>query len=167
MLGWIQRQSADAEVTFSVCTGALLLGAAGLMRGRRATTHWSAFHLLPLFGAEPVNDRVVIDGTVVTTAGVTAGIDGALRVAAMLRGDDAARLIQTAIQYAPEPPFDGGTLERAPAEILRVAGWPPPTSPSAGRSLHAGSPVGWGSSADARPSWSRPPGELLVPSGRT
>lgn len=121
VLGWIARQAAGAHSVFSVCTGALLCGAAGLLRGRRATTHWASFHLLPLFGAVPVNQRVVVDGNWVFAAGVTAGIDGALRLAADLRGDDAARAIQLYMVYAPEPPFDSGTPETAPAAILAQA----------------------------------------------
>ncbi|HVB69170.1 MAG TPA: DJ-1/PfpI family protein [Acetobacteraceae bacterium] len=118
VLDWIRRQAAGAHSVFSVCTGALLCGAAGLLKGRRATTHWSSFHLLPFFGAIPVNERVVVDGSWVFAAGVTAGIDGALRLAAELRGDDAARAIQLQMAYAPEPPFDSGTPETAPAAIL-------------------------------------------------
>jgi cyclohexyl-isocyanide hydratase len=106
---------------FSVCTGALICGAAGLLKGRRATTHWAAFHLLPFFGAIPINERVVIDGDMIFGAGVTAGIDGALRVAAELRGDDAARTIQLYMQYGPEPPFNSGTPETAPPAILEAA----------------------------------------------
>jgi len=121
VLGWIARQAAGARSVFSVCTGALLCGAAGLLKGRRATTHWASFHLLPLFGAIPVNERVVLDGNWVFAAGVTAGIDGALRLAAELRGDDAARAIQLYMAYAPEPPFDSGTPEAAPAAILARA----------------------------------------------
>jgi len=121
VLGWLQQQAAGAGSVFSVCTGALLLGAAGLLRGRRATTHWASFHLLPLFGATAVNERVVVDGNWVFAAGVTAGIDGALRLAAELRGDDVARAIQLYMQYAPEPPFDSGTPERAPGAILDQA----------------------------------------------
>ena len=121
VLTWIQRQTEGARSVFSVCTGALLLGAAGLLRGRRATTHWASFHLLPLFGAVPVNERVVVDGNWIFAAGVTAGIDGALRLAAELRGDDVARAIQLYMQYAPEPPFDSGTPERAPVAILDQA----------------------------------------------
>ena len=82
VLGWIRQQAAGACRIFSVCTGALLCGAAGLLKGRRATTHWASLHLLPYFGATPVNERVVIDGSFVFAAGVTAGIDGALRLAA-------------------------------------------------------------------------------------
>jgi len=118
VLGWIASQAARARSIFSVCTGALLCGAAGLLKGRRATTHWASFHLLPLFGAIPVNQRVVMDGNWVFAAGVTAGIDGALRLAAELRGEDTAKAIQLYMAYAPEPPFDSGTPETAPAAIL-------------------------------------------------
>jgi len=121
VLAWLRRQAAGARGVFSVCTGALLLGAAGLLKGRRATTHWASFHLLPLFGAIPVNQRVVVDGGWVFAAGVTAGIDGALRLAAELRGDAAAQAIQLHMVYAPEPPFDSGTPETAPAAILEHA----------------------------------------------
>jgi cyclohexyl-isocyanide hydratase len=120
-LGWLRRQAAGARYTFSVCTGALICGAAGLLKERRATTHWAAFHLLPSFGAIPVNERVVIDGNLICAAGVTAGIDGALRLAALLRGDDAARAIQLYMAYAPEPPFDSGTPETAPSAVLESA----------------------------------------------
>jgi cyclohexyl-isocyanide hydratase len=121
VLDWIGRQAAGARSVFSVCTGALLCGAAGLLRGRRATTHWASFHLLELFGAIPVNERVVVDGNWVFAAGVTAGIDGALRLAAELRGADVARAIQLYIVYAPEPPFNSGTPETAPPAILAEA----------------------------------------------
>ena len=121
VLGWVRRQAAGARCVFSVCTGALICGAAGLLKGRRATTHWAAFHLLPFFGAIPVNERVVVDGNMIFAAGVTAGIDGALRVAAELRGDEAAQAIQLYMQYAPEPPFSSGTPETAPAAILAGA----------------------------------------------
>jgi cyclohexyl-isocyanide hydratase len=121
VLGWVRQQAAGARRIFSVCTGALLCGAAGLLKGRRATTHWASFHLLPYFGAIPVNERVVVDGAWVFAAGATAGIDGALRLAADLRGDEAAQAIQLYMAYAPEPPFDSGTPETAPAAILQQA----------------------------------------------
>jgi cyclohexyl-isocyanide hydratase len=117
VLDWVKRQAAGARCVFSVCTGALICGAAGLLKGRRATTHWAAHHLLPFFGAIPVKDRVVVDGNMVFAAGVTAGLDAALRVAAELRGDDVAQTIQLYMQYAPEPPFDSGTPETAPPAI--------------------------------------------------
>jgi cyclohexyl-isocyanide hydratase len=118
VIAWIQKQAAGARCIFSVCTGALLCGAAGLLNGRRATTHWSSLHLLPFFGAIPVNERVVVDANYVFAAGVTAGIDGALRLAAELRGDEVAQAIQLDMVYAPEPPFNSGTPERAPPAIL-------------------------------------------------
>jgi len=118
VLAFIREQAARARLVFSVCTGALVLGAAGLLTGRRATTHWASHHLLKYFGAVPVNERVVIDANIVTAAGVTAGIDGALRIASLLRGDRAAQDIQLHVQYAPEPPFNSGDPRTAPAEIV-------------------------------------------------
>ena len=121
VLAWLRSQAAGATAVLSVCTGALLLGAAGLLVGRRATTHWSAHHLLPLFGAIAVDARVVRDGSTLFAAGVTAGIDGALQLAADLRGQAAAERIQLDIAYAPEPPFDSGTPATAPASVLAAA----------------------------------------------
>ena len=121
VLGWIRRQAEGGGRIFSVCTGALLCGAAGLLKGRRATTHWASLHLLSYFGAVPVNERVVVDGDWVFAAGVTAGIDGALRLVAELRGDKVAQRIQLQMAYAPEPPFNSGTPETAPASILQQA----------------------------------------------
>ena len=117
-LGFLRRQAAGARCVLSVCTGALTCGAAGLLRGVRATTHWAAFPLLRYFGAIPVDERVVVDGRTVSAAGVTSGIDGALRTAAMLRGDAVAQRIQLTIQYAPAPPFASGSPATAPAEVL-------------------------------------------------
>ena len=121
VLNWIRQQASGACSIFSVCTGALICGSAGLLKGRRATTHWASFHLLPHFGAIPVNERVVVDGAWIFAAGVTAGIDGALRLAAELRGDEVAQAIQLHMAYAPEPPFDSGTPETAPSAILEQA----------------------------------------------
>lgn len=121
LLDWIARQANGASSVFSVCTGALLCGAAGLLRGRQATTHWNSFHLLPYFGAIPVDQRVVMEGGWVFAAGVTAGIDGALRLVAELRGDAAAQTIQLHMVYAPEPPFDSGTPDTAPPAIVAKA----------------------------------------------
>jgi cyclohexyl-isocyanide hydratase len=118
VLSWIRAQAAGVHSIFSVCTGALVCGAAGLLKGRRATTHWASFHLLPWFGAIPVDQRVVVDGDWVFAAGVTAGIDGALQLVAELRGEAAAQGIQLYMAYAPEPPFNAGTPETAPPEIL-------------------------------------------------
>ena len=121
VLSFIREQAVNAKYVFSVCTGALICGAAGLLKGTRATTHWSAFHLLQYFGAISIDERVVIDGKFVSAAGVTAGIDGALRVAALLRGDYVAQEIQLLIQYAPEPPFNSGTPVSALPEVLQAA----------------------------------------------
>jgi cyclohexyl-isocyanide hydratase len=121
VLEWLRTQAAGARKVFSVCTGALLLGAAGLLRGRHATTHWNSFHLLPLFGATPVDQRVVIDGDWIFAAGVTSGIDGALRLAAEIAGDAVAQRIQLDLVYAPEPPFNSGSPETAPAEVIAAA----------------------------------------------
>ncbi len=118
VLSFITREAARARCVFSVCTGALVCGAAGLLKGRSATTHWRSTHLLKYFGAVARDERVVVDGTFVSAAGLTAGIDGALRVAALLRGDEAAKTIQLDLQYAPEPPFDCGHPDRAPAAIV-------------------------------------------------
>jgi cyclohexyl-isocyanide hydratase len=120
VLGWIRQQASGACCIFSVCTGSLICGAAGLLRDRRATTHWSALHLLPYFGAIAVNERVVVDGAWVFAAGVTAGIDGALRLAAELRGDELAQTIQLHMAYTPEPPFDSA-IRRMSRPSVRVA----------------------------------------------
>jgi len=116
-LDFLRRQTGSVRLVLSVCTGALVLGAAGLLRGRRATTHWASHHLLSLLGAIPVDDRVVVDGSLITTAGVTSGLDGALRAAALLRGDQAAQEIQLYMEYAPAPPFDAGSPQTAPAAV--------------------------------------------------
>lgn len=119
LLNWLQRQASGARCVLSVCTGALLLGAAGLLHGRRATTHWGSLDVLPIFGATVVPERVVTDGSFVFAAGVTAGIDAALMVAAELRGLDEAQAIQLFMQYAPEPPFSSGTPDTAPPHVLQ------------------------------------------------
>ncbi len=121
VLSFIRDQAARARFVFSVCTGALLCGAAGLLKGVRVTTHWASFDLLRYFGAIPVEERVALDGKHLSAAGVTAGIDGALRLAALLRGDRAAQEIQLGIEYAPEPPFNCGSPRSAPPEILEAA----------------------------------------------
>jgi cyclohexyl-isocyanide hydratase len=121
VLAFIRNHMASGKPLFSVCTGALICGAAGVLKGRRATTHWAAFDLLPHFGAIPVQERVVVDGNLVSAAGITAGIDGALTVVSLLRGDAAAQRIQLDIQYAPEPPFNAGVPETAPPEVLAAA----------------------------------------------
>jgi cyclohexyl-isocyanide hydratase len=113
VLGFLSRAAAAARYVVGVCTGSLILGAAGLLRGRRVATHWLSRELLRAFGAEPVGARVVVDGNVVTGGGVTAGIDVALRVAAEIAGRAVAEAIQLAIEYDPAPPFAAGSPERA------------------------------------------------------
>jgi cyclohexyl-isocyanide hydratase len=120
VLSFIRSQAGGARFTFSVCTGALLCGAAGLLRGVRVTTHWSACHLLQYFGAIPEDSRVVVDGKFISAAGVTAGFDGALRLVSFLRGERVAQEIQLGIEYAPEPPFSSGTPRTAPPEVLAI-----------------------------------------------
>uniref|UniRef100_E6QFG8 ThiJ/PfpI domain protein n=1 Tax=mine drainage metagenome TaxID=410659 RepID=E6QFG8_9ZZZZ len=117
---WVQRQASTAQFVTSVCTGALLLGAAGLLAGRRATTHWRYHDLLAEFGAIPVKERVVRDGNLITGGGVTAGVDFGLVVVAALRGQAAAEEIQLALEYAPEPPFQAGRPGDAPKDIVEV-----------------------------------------------
>lgn len=129
VLSWLRRATAEADHVLSVCTGALLLGAAGLLRGRRATTHWSAVDLLPLFGASATNARVVVDGSWVFAAGVTSGLDGALKLVELIAGAEAAQRIQLDIAYDPQPPFDAGTPARA-ASAVRTAAF------EAGHDLH-------------------------------
>lgn len=118
VLNFITEHARKAKIVFSVCTGSLICGAAGLLKGRSATTHWASLHLLKYFGAQTSNERVVIDGNLVSAAGLTSGIDGALRVAALLRGEDVAKGIELAIQYAPEPPFGCGSPELADPDLL-------------------------------------------------
>ncbi|HEY1186260.1 MAG TPA: DJ-1/PfpI family protein [Gemmata sp.] len=118
VLSFLAKRAEGAACVFSVCTGALVCGAAGLLKGKRATTHWASVQFLKYFGATFVDERVVADGKLVSAAGLTAGIDGALRVAALLRGPAAAQAIQLDIQYAPEPPFDCGHPDKAPKEIV-------------------------------------------------
>ena len=119
VLAFLRRAAASARYVVSVCAGALVLGAAGLLRGRRAATHWMSRDLLPAFGAQPVAERVVIDGNVFTGGGVTAGIDVALSVASEIAGRATAEAIQLAIEYDPAPPFSSGSPETANPAVLR------------------------------------------------
>jgi cyclohexyl-isocyanide hydratase len=118
VLGLIRTHVQRERLVFSVCTGALLCGAAGVLAGRQVTTHWSTRHLLRYYGAVPRDARVVVDGRLISAAGVTAGLDGALALVSLLRGDAAAQEIQLAIEYAPNPIFHSGSPESAPAEVL-------------------------------------------------
>lgn len=121
ILEFLNARAENLKFITSVCTGALVLGAAGLLRGRRATSHWSARDLLSGFGAIPTPARVVRDGRVVTGGGVTAGIDFALTLIAEIRGVAAAQAVQLGLEYAPAPPFAAGSPESAPATILAEA----------------------------------------------
>jgi cyclohexyl-isocyanide hydratase len=117
-LGFLRKQAAQAQFVTSVCTGSLVLGAAGLLKGKRATCHWNALeHLRPL-GAIPVSEKVVIDGNIVTGAGVASGIDFALRLAAILESEQVAREIQLQIEYDPAPPFNSGSPKTAAREMV-------------------------------------------------
>jgi cyclohexyl-isocyanide hydratase len=117
-LGFLRKQAAGAKFVTSVCTGSLVLAAAGLLKGKRATSHWAAIESLALMGAVPVREKVVIDGNIITGAGVTSGIDFALHLAAMLAGEQTAREIQLQIEYDPQPPFDSGSPKAASPETL-------------------------------------------------
>jgi cyclohexyl-isocyanide hydratase len=117
-LSFLRKQAGGAQFVTSVCTGSLVLAAAGLLKGKRATSHWAAVEHLVHLGATPVREQVVVDGNVVTGAGVTSGIDFALQLAAMLEGEEVARQIQLQIEYEPEPPFDSGSPQKASKETL-------------------------------------------------
>jgi cyclohexyl-isocyanide hydratase len=117
---FVRKQAAGARYVTSVCTGALLLGAAGLLRGRRATTHWAFHSLLEPLGAIPTRDRVVRDGNLMTGGGVTAGIDLGLTVAAELAGIEEAQAIQLELEYAPVPPFNAGRPDVAPQALVEL-----------------------------------------------
>jgi len=114
---FVQRQSSTAKYVTSVCTGAFILGAAGLLKGRRATTHWAFTELLPLVGATYEKGRVVKDGNLITAGGVTSGIDFALRLVADIAGEPAAQGIQLGLEYDPDPPFASGHPDRAPDAV--------------------------------------------------
>src|ERR1700744_3055191 len=120
VLSFIRKQAAGARFVFSVCTGALLCGAAGLLQGKRATTHWTAMEVLHYFGAIPSEERVVIDGNLISAGGVTSGIDGSLIVVSLLRGETVAQELQLYMAYDPKPPFNSGSPASAPASILEA-----------------------------------------------
>ena len=119
LLRFLRARAAGARYVTSVCTGALVLGAAGLLQGYRATTHWLSLDLLPLFRAEPVDARVVVDRNRITGGGVTAGIDFALTVAAEVFGQETAQEVQLMLEYCPSPPFSSGSPRTAPAGVVK------------------------------------------------
>ena len=118
-LGWLQEIGGKAQWVTSVCTGSLILGTAGLLRGYQATSHWAWRDYLKLFGAEPVAERVVFDRNRVTGGGVTAGIDFALALMAAIEGEDYARAVQLGLEYDPHPPFDSGTPDKAGDQLIQ------------------------------------------------
>jgi transcriptional regulator GlxA family with amidase domain len=120
VLQWLRSAAATSTWTTSVCTGSLVLAAAGLLDGCRATSHWLAMEELARLGAEPVGERVVFDGDIVTAAGVSAGIDMALALAERVAGREVAQAIQLGIEYDPQPPFDAGSPRTAPAAIVQA-----------------------------------------------
>jgi transcriptional regulator GlxA family with amidase domain len=117
ILEWVRAIHATTQFTTSVCTGSIVLGAAGLLRGLRATTHWMFLDRLREFGAQPTLERVVPQGKIVTAAGVSSGIDMALSLAATIAGPDVAQSLQLAIEYDPQPPFDAGSPKKAPEHV--------------------------------------------------
>jgi transcriptional regulator GlxA family with amidase domain len=120
VLDWLREADRSSTWTTSVCTGSLVLGAAGLLDGKRATTHWAYMERLADLGAKPADERVVEDGKVITAAGVSAGIDMALTLASRVAGDQVAQAIQLGIEYDPDPPFDTGSPAKAPAELVEL-----------------------------------------------
>jgi putative intracellular protease/amidase len=119
-MDWLRGVHATSQWTTSVCTGSLLLGAAGILEGLRATSHWLELETLRQYGAEPTGQRVVEQGKVFTAAGVSAGIDMALTLAARLIGDDGAKAIQLGIEYDPQPPFDAGSVEKSDPHVVEL-----------------------------------------------
>lgn len=122
-LEFVRRQAAGARYVTSVCTGSFVLGAAGLLRGKRATTRWASHPMLAILGALPEQGRVVRDGNVITGGGVTSGIDFALTVAAEMYGDEVARSVQLAMEYDPQPPFDAGSPTGRDTDPAQVEAW--------------------------------------------
>lgn len=120
IIDWIRKVHTTTTFTTSVCTGALLLGAAGILDGLEATTHWDSYDELSSYGAKPTETRVVQQGKVITAAGVSSGIDMAFSLTAKLYGDDVAKAIQLGVEYDPQPPFDSGARSKATLEIRQV-----------------------------------------------
>ncbi|MBL4864164.1 MAG: DJ-1/PfpI family protein [Rhodobiaceae bacterium] len=119
-MDWIKKISQTTQVNASICTGSLIFAAAGLLTGKKATTHWARYDVLESYGAIPVAERWVDHGDIITAAGVSAGIDMGLHLSAKLAGDDYAKALQLAIEYAPEPPFQSGRVSDAAPEIIEL-----------------------------------------------
>ncbi|MEV8022785.1 DJ-1/PfpI family protein [Streptomyces sp. NPDC086554] len=120
VLGWLRSVDSATTWTTSVCTGSLILAAAGLLNGRRATSHWLALEQIKQFGVEPTGQRVVFDGKYVTAAGVSAGIDMGLTLLGKIAGDECAQARQLLIEYDPQPPYDAGSPQKAPASVVEM-----------------------------------------------
>jgi putative intracellular protease/amidase len=120
-LEWLRAAHETSQWTTSVCSGALILGAAGLLRGLKATTHWAALDYLKMFGAEGVQERIVRQGKIITAAGVSAGLDMALYLAGEIAGAQAAQVIQLIMEYDPQPPFDAGSMSKATPAVVEAA----------------------------------------------
>lgn len=120
VLDWIKKVHASARFTTSVCTGSLLLGAAGILNGLKATTHWNHIERLSKYGAKVVNERYVQDGKVITSAGVSAGIDMALKIVQLIKNETLAKALQLAIEYDPAPPFNTGSPAKAPKDLVEL-----------------------------------------------
>ncbi|WP_217207956.1 DJ-1/PfpI family protein [Streptomyces sp. AC550_RSS872] len=118
LLRWLRTADATSTWTTSVCSGSLLLAAAGLLEGRRATTHWLTLDFLPQYGAEPTGERVVPDGKYITAAGVSSGIDMGLTLVGKIAGDEHAQAVQLLTEYDPQPPYDAGSPQKAPAHLV-------------------------------------------------
>lgn len=120
VLEWLKRAYSTSRWTVSVCSGSLLLGAAGLLQDKKATTHWNRKDKLKEYGAEVVDKRYVQDGKILTSAGVSAGIDMSLFLVSLILDEKAAKLIQLSLEYDPQPPFDAGSIEKAPSELVEL-----------------------------------------------
>jgi len=121
ILDWIRKAHETSLYTTSVCSGSLLLGAAGILQGKEATTHWMALQMLSNFGAKPVSSRVVQSGKIITAAGVSAGIDMGLKLAALITDDTTAKVVQLMMEYDPQPPFNCGSVDTASPDIVAIA----------------------------------------------
>jgi transcriptional regulator GlxA family with amidase domain len=119
-MDWVRKIAKTTKINASVCTGSLILAAAGLLEGKKATTHWARYDVLESYGATPVAERWVDHGDIITAAGVSAGIDMGLYLSAQIAGEDYAKALQLAIEYAPEPPFNSGSVATAAPEIVEL-----------------------------------------------